>query len=289
MGRSVSWASFTHGAGAEPAWFLFMKLNGQLDRIIPADALRYLSGHFDVIGDVAIISIPPELDAYRQAIVYAIQSGRRNIVTVLCRVTGSTGPARTAGYEILSGGRTVTIHREFGFAYQLDVMKVFFNPRLAGERRRVTEQVQPGESVLIPFCGVGPFVIPAAARGATVTALEQNPEACRWLVENVRSNGVHDRVTIIRGDAFERSAYPDRLFDRAIVPTPYGRDGILELIAPMVRPGGMIHFYTFRNRRQSAQLEQEFTRKGLAVVLRHRCGNVAPSVSRWVFEMRKEG
>jgi tRNA (guanine37-N1)-methyltransferase len=266
-----------------------MQLNEQLDGIIPADFLCYLSGHFDIIGDVAIIAIPPELDTYRPAIACAIRSGRRNIETVLCRVTGSAGQARTAGYEILSGGRTVTIHREFGFIYHLDVMTVFFNPRLATERRRVAEQVQPGEYVLVPFCGVGPFAIPAATRGAIVTALEQNPEACRWVTENIRSNGVADRVIVIEGDAFDRSIYPDRLFDRAIIPTPYGRDGILDLIAPMVRPDGIIHFYTFRNQRQSEQIVREFGRKGLPVVLLRRCGNVAPSVSRWAFDLRKEG
>jgi len=264
-----------------------MGLSDHLHGIIPADALYHLSGHFDMVGDIAIITIPQELTAYRLSIADALRSEHRNIETVLCRVTGSAGPERTAGYVVLSGGRTITVHREFGFSYHLDVMTVFFNPRLAGERRRVTMQVQPGESVLVPFCGVGPFVIPAAARGANVTAVEQSPEACRWLAENVRSNGVAEFVTIIQGDAFDPSIYPDRQFERAIVPTPYGRDAILDIITPMVRPGGTIHFYTFRNRRQSTALEQEFEKKGMVVMLRRRCGNVAPSVSRWVFEMRK--
>ena len=266
-----------------------MGLKEQLEGIIPADALRLLNGRFDIIGDIAIIAIPPELDAYRPVIATAIRSGRRNIETVLCRVTGTLGQARTAGYEVVWGGQTVTVHREFGFTYRLDVTTVFYNPRLASERRRVTEQVQPGEFVLVPFCGVGPYAIPAAVRGGVVIAIEQNQDACRWLAENIRLNGVDDRITFIQGDAFDRSIYPDRLFDRAIVPTPYGKDAILDLIVPLVRPGGIIHFYTFRNRLQSQQLERELKKKGLPVVLRRRCGNVAPSVSRWVFDMKKVG
>ena len=85
---------------------------------------------------------------------------------------------------------------------------VFFNPRLASERKRVTVQVQHGERVLIPCCGVGPFVVPVAAHGAEIVAVEQNPEACRWLEENIRLNGVEDRVTIIEGDAFDTSLLP---------------------------------------------------------------------------------
>ena len=59
-----------------------------------------------------------------------------------------------------------------------------------------------GERVLVPFCGVGPFVIPAAARGAEITAIEQNQEACRWLSENVLLNGVSDQVNDYHGRCF---------------------------------------------------------------------------------------
>ena len=79
---------------------------------------------------------------------------------------------RTAGYDILAGNTTVTLHREFGFAFRLDVSRVFFNTRLAYERMRVIDQTESGERVFVPFCGVGPFAIPAAAKGAAVVAVE---------------------------------------------------------------------------------------------------------------------
>jgi tRNA (guanine37-N1)-methyltransferase len=148
-------------------------------------------------------------------------------------------------------------------------------------------QVQRGERVLVPCCGVGPFVVPPAARDAEIVAVEQNPEACRWLEENIRLNGVEDRVTIIRGDAFDFSLLPNYNFDRAIIPTPYGMDAIFEVIAPHVKSGGMIHFYTFKNRDQADALGPEFGHKGFEVVIQRRCGNVAPGVSRWVYDMVK--
>ena len=175
-----------------------------------------------------------------------------------------------------------------GLRIELDVGTVFFNPRLASERKRVTDQVQSGERVLIPFCGVGPFVIPAAARGARILAVEKNPEAYRWLTRNVQVNGVEDRVTALPGDAFDTSLLPVSLFDRAIIPTPYGMDTIFDVLASRVKPGGMIHFYTFKNRNQADALAREFTRTGFEVVVQRRCGNVAPSVSRWVFDLVKK-
>jgi tRNA (guanine37-N1)-methyltransferase len=50
----------------------------------------------------------------------------------------------------------------------------------------------------------------------------------------------------------------------------------------------MIHFYTFKNRDQADALVREFTKKGFEVVVRRRCGNVAPGVSRWVFDLGKK-
>jgi tRNA (guanine37-N1)-methyltransferase len=264
-----------------------MGLKDQLRGIIPDSPLCYLSDRFDVIGTVAVLSLPPPLSAYTPAIAHAILSRRKNIKTVLNKISKLEGCNRTAHHEILAGTGTITVHHEYDFAYRLDVGTVFFNPRLASERKRVTGQVQPGERVLVPCCGIGPFVIPAAARGAEVVAVDQNPEACRWLLENLKLNGFQDRVTVIPGDAFDTSLLPAYSFDRAIIPTPYGMDAIFEGIAPRVKRGGMIHFYTFRNRDQADALVTEFGEKGFEVVTRRRCGNVAPGVSRWVFDLVK--
>ena len=48
----------------------------------------------------------------------------------------------------------------------------------------------------------------------------------------------------------------------------------------------MVHFYTFRNRRQVAGLRDVLTGKGYTVVRIRKCGNVAPGVARWVFELK---
>lgn len=264
-----------------------MGLKDQVRGIIPHRALSHLSDHFDVIGDIAVLSLSPYLCEYEGTIAQAIISRRRTIKTVLNKISRLDGCNRTARYEILAGKDTVTVHHEYGFAYHLDVGTVFYNPRLASERKRVTDQVLSGERVLIPFCGVGPFVIPAAARGARIIAFEKNPEAYRWLVRNVQLNRVTDQVVTIPGDAFDTSLLPVYSFDRAIIPTPYGMDTIFDVLAPLVKPGGIIHFYTFKNRNQADALIGEFILKGFEGVVQRRCGNVAPGVSRWVFDLVK--
>ena len=226
--------------------------------IIPEDNLKHLSDRFEVIGDVAVLSVPEELAEFRHAVAEAVVSRRRNISTVLNKVEKVSGSSRTAHYEVLIGDTTVTLHREFGFEYRLDVSKVFFNTRMAYERIRVIDQVEPGERVFVPFAGVGPFAIPAAAKGAPVVAVEQNPDAFSWLDENVALNHVRENCTIVHGDARDLYLLPYHRFDRVIIPTPYGMDQVLDTFLPLVPGGGMLHFYTFKTRQEIPLLSGMF-------------------------------
>jgi len=264
-----------------------MKLREQLRGTISEEDLSRISNRFHVIGDVAIVSVPPELKGCKNDIASAIISRCKNIKTVLNKTSKLEGERRVASFELLAGVGTVTLHREFGFAYRLDVAKVFFNSHLSHERNRIASKVQPGETVLIPFCGVGPFVVPLAAKGSRVFALESNPEACRWLAENIRLNGVVDDVVIINGDAFGAPRMLKMQFDRVVIPTPYGMDAILESIVPLVRRGSFVHFYSFKKRYQIEGLIDKYENIGFQVELCRKCGNVAPGVSRWAFDLVK--
>jgi tRNA (guanine37-N1)-methyltransferase len=54
-----------------------------------------------------------------------------------------------------------------------------------------------------------------------------------------------------------------------------------------VKTGGKVHFYTFKKRHQIAELSGSYKDMGLEVEQFRRCGNVAPGVSRWAFDMIK--
>ncbi|NYT08177.1 MAG: methyltransferase domain-containing protein [Methanomicrobiales archaeon] len=264
-----------------------MNLHDVLSGVIPAVKQGYLRDSFDVIGDIAVVVIPPEIAEYRQEIALGVLSLRRNIRTVLAKSSPVERDERVPGYEILVGRSMLTEHREYGYRYRLDLSEVFFTGRLSSERQRVTGKVQPGELVLVPFCGVGPFVIPAADRGATVTAVENNPAAVHWLRENLALNRVEDRVTVLEADAFSLPVSDAPPYDRVICPTPYGRDEILDVLSPLVRDGGVLHFYTFKGDRQIPGLIDDLEKKGYFLLSGNRCGWVAPGIGRYVFDLRK--
>lgn len=265
-----------------------MRLKEMLQGVVPEEYMDRLPHGFHFIGDIAILSLAPELATYKKEIAEAVLSSCSSVHTVLNKTTKLQGERRVAGFELLAGCcNTVTIHKEFGFRYRLDVAKVFFSSHLGYERMRVAAKVVAGEDVLLPFSGVGPFAVPMAARGAHVLALEKSPEACLYLAENARLNRVEKKIAIINADAFHMAKLLRKDFHRAVIPAPYGADGILETALPLVKSRGCLHFYTFKKRHQIEPLKKSYEDLGLEVMQARRCGNVAPCVSRWAFDLVK--
>lgn len=264
-----------------------MSLKDELKGVIPEKELESLPNRYDIIGDIAIISVPEGLKKYNENIARAIMGRMQNIKTVLDKVSKLEGNRRVADFEIIAGDNTETIHREFGFAYRIDLRQSFFNGRLSYERKRVASLVKAGEKVLVPFSGVGPFAIPAAAAGASVIAVEMNCNACKSFTKNCKLNKVQENVRIINADA---NSIPNMIrckFDRAIIPTPYGMDHFLEIMSPLIKKGGFIHFYTFKPKEDIPELIEKYDDIGFKVLFHRRCGNVAPGISRWVFDLKK--
>jgi tRNA (guanine37-N1)-methyltransferase len=265
-----------------------MRLKEKLQGVVPEKCRSLLSNRFHVIGNIAILSLAPEQEEYKMVIAKAVLSSGKSIHTVLNKTTKLQDERRVANFQLLAGvGNTVTTHKEFGFLYRLDVANVFFNSHLCYERMRVAAKVVAGEDVLLPFAGVGPFAVPLASRGAHVLALEKSREACLYLSENARLNRVEKMIAIINADAFHMAELLRKDFHRAVIPAPYGADRILETVLPLVKSRGFLHFYTFKKLHQIEPLKKSYQDLGLEVMQSRRCGNVAPGVCRWVFDLAK--
>ncbi|QLH76022.1 class I SAM-dependent methyltransferase family protein [Halosimplex rubrum] len=112
-----------------------------------------------------------------------------------------TGAHREPDVTVLAGeGDTETVHREHGTTYAMDLAEVMFSPGNKAERARMGDEVSEGERVVDMFAGIGYFALPMARAGADVTAIERNPASFEFLLENVRRNGVTDRVQPYRAD-----------------------------------------------------------------------------------------
>ena len=291
-----------------------MDFKSRLIGTVPAEVLDGISGRFDVVGDIAVLSLPECAEPYADCIAGAVCESRKNIRTVLNKRSVISGNFRTFDFDIIRGGGTETVHREYGFSYRVDLKDSFFTGRLSSERMRVASLVKKGESVFVPFAGVGPFAVPAAKMGGNVIAMEMNRKACGYMRENMRLNSVCGSLDVICGDVrscgslfcsllSSGSAYASvchhclsdfnsgftgrGLFDRIIAPAPYGMDDILPLLSGLLKCGGYIHFYSFRPENQVADFIGFAESCGLEVGSYSACGSVAPGISRWVFDMRR--
>jgi tRNA (guanine37-N1)-methyltransferase len=216
---------------------------GDFEEIIiersPAEILGF-SPAYEHIGDIAIID-RQQAQAQRVAQVLLKQN---RIKTVLQAESSVTGEYRTRSVSILAGEkRTKTLYRENKCRYLIDLSKVYFTPRLSTERARIADKIHDGEIVVDMFAGVGPFSILIAKRSprAHVIAIDKNPDAVRYLKENVKLNKV-ENVKIIDRDA--RDAVKEISgADHVIMNLPHSAIEFLDAAFGVLKNGGIIHFY----------------------------------------------
>ncbi|EQD49052.1 Protein of unknown function Met10, partial [mine drainage metagenome] len=152
------------------------------------------------MGRVLLVRLPERLRPYWADIGAAWQR-EIGVATVLTRVGPVHGEARRPDVEVIAGGATETEVVEHGVHWRFDAARIMFAAGNRTERVRAGRRVAPGERVLDLFAGIGYFSLPAARAHPTVRvrAIEQNPEAYRYLVENARINGVADRIATTLG------------------------------------------------------------------------------------------
>lgn len=221
-----------------------------LESKLPPHLLASLPRSMDLIGDVAVLEIPPELNAYKNVIGDAILQANKNVRTVLAKAGAVSGTYRVREFDVIAGERkTETIHKEHGCRYRVDLAKAYFSPRLSYERKRVASLVKEGETVVDMFAGVGPFSILIAKTcvNVTVYAVDLNPCAIELLDENVNLNKVRGKVQPILGDA--RQVVKERLVniaDRVIMNLPEKAIEFVDVACETLKvTGGVVHFYCF--------------------------------------------
>ena len=263
-----------------------MSLKDLLKGRLPQEKLSLLPRGFEVIGDIAIISIPPALESEKYLIAQALASHRKDVRAVLRKKDKLRDARRVGEFEMLQGDRTTTLHRENGCAFYIDVAAAYFSSKLSFERNRVAEKVNDGEDVLVLFCGVGSFLIPIKKKRKTrITGLDNNPAACALFRKNAELNAID--ADVVLGDANSAAQLFRRPFDRIVMPAPYGQDHFLTLARSILKPGGTVHFYTFKKDFEINHFKSLLEEMGWRIELCRACGGVAPRVRRYAFDLRK--
>ncbi len=264
-------------------------LRQALKGILTVDELEHVPSSFTIIGDIAVIELDSVLLPKKNMVAEALLETFHNIGVVALKTDQVSGEYRVPDVEVIGGEqRTHTVHKENGCSLALDIATAYFNPRTSTERMRVTSQMLEGERVLVLFAGVGPYAILAAKKLAvSVTAVELNPEAVKYMRENVLKNKVD--VEVIEGDV--RDVIPGiGSFDRIIMPLPKLAASFLDVVVPALKKGGMIHYYCFAHDGKEAEdgLASQMLKLGEAptIVRTVECGAYSPCMNKYCIDFR---
>lgn len=228
----------------------------------PRLLLPLLPSSFDIIGNILILKIREELTEWADMIADALLNAHTHISSIY-QDTGVDGTYRIRKIHYLAGKQdTVTIHKEYGMRFKIDIASVYFTPRLANERYRISQLTGRNEKVLDMFAGVGPFSISIAKEreDSTIYAIDQNPEAYKLMKENITLNKIHN-ITPIHGDSkiVVQDLSKETTFDRIIMNLPHNS---LEFIDHAINSmdSGSIHIYDIVDR-EMIPSHIEFIRK----------------------------
>ncbi|MEM3004555.1 MAG: class I SAM-dependent methyltransferase family protein, partial [Candidatus Bathyarchaeia archaeon] len=229
--------------------------------------LAELPRSYDIVGNTAILELPESLLKHGRTVGEAMMRVNPHVKTVLGKASPVTGKYRTREFILLAGHpSTVTEHREHGFVFRLDVRTVYFSPRLSRERQRIAAAVQPGETVVDMFAGVGPFsIVVAGSRNVRkVYGIDINPDAVTFMLQNIMLNKLRGRVTAVLADAATASNLLSGLADRVVMNLPADSERFIPQACRLLSGGGgIIHFYTFISEESSQEYVLENLRKSV--------------------------
>lgn len=216
-----------------------------LEDELSSEEIENLKTSFDTIGDVVILEIPDDLVPKKKIIGKATLDFTKR-KAIYMKKSAVHGTIRIRDLELIAGeDDPVTIHKEHGTRLKLNVKEVYFSPRLATERKRVSDSVRDGETILDMFCGIGPFPIVIAKNNkVNITGVDINENAIKYFKENIRLNKL-ENIEAICGDVRDVSTSFKMKFDRIIMNLPGLAYDFLDVAMNLIEDEGIINYYEF--------------------------------------------
>jgi ubiquinone/menaquinone biosynthesis C-methylase UbiE len=111
---------------------------------------------------------------------------------------------------------------------------------------RLASYIDPGQRVLDIGCGTGPLALRAARRGASVRAIDVNPQMLEIAARHGRDTGLSDRIELVEMSVAELDAERSESYDvvmSGLCLSELGDDELaytLKQVTRILRPGGLL-------------------------------------------------
>jgi tRNA (guanine37-N1)-methyltransferase len=231
--------------------FTHLSSEAILRELLPADVSVPTS--FETVGHIAHLNLREAQLPYQKLIGEVMLAKHQpQIRSVVTKVGNISNEFRFFPMELLAGDDDFECTvREHACHFRFNYREVYWNSRLQTAHNRLVEELPASSVVCDMTCGVGPFTVPLAAKGCTVYANDLNPRSFHYLLQNIHSNGVANRVHSYNMDARDfvrRLVREKRTFDQVVINLPTLSIDFLDVFVNLLPPDAAmprIHCYCF--------------------------------------------
>jgi len=180
------------------------------------------------------------------------------------------GEHRTPQLVYLAGEkRTITIVKEHGIRFYVDIKNAYYNPRFSEEHHRIASMVKDNETILDMFTGIGGFCLHiATSKKTTIYCNDINPKAVSLLHKSILLNKkkIVSNIYITNIDAKNlKELLHETKFDRVIMNNPTQSLEFLPIAINIAKQNSIIHFYLLEEKikinSKAEQIQQTYNLK----------------------------
>jgi tRNA wybutosine-synthesizing protein 2 len=230
-------------------------LHNKLRGILGKKELKLLPKGFQRIGDIILIHLHSALHSKAKLIGKVILETYE--VRTVCLKEFIRGPYRKPSVKVIAGDEhTETVYKENGCEFKIDVKEVMLAMGNVEERARLIPLVEKDEIIFDMFAGIGYFTMPLArwSKAKKIFAIDFNPFAIKYLVLNIRRNGVENKVFPILGDSPQILPSLRSRADRIIMGLLAHTHRFLPAAFKALEDGGIIHYHDVYHKKEMQSL-----------------------------------
>ena len=262
---------------------------------LPEKLKEFAPKAYDSFGDIAVIEIPKELEKKKTLIGKTLLEIQPRFDTICSIESNHEGEFRVQKVKVIAGKENlVATYKESAVSLKIPLGEVFFSPRLGSERLRIAQEIKKGEVVGCWFSGVGPYPIVLAKNSPMkkAVAIELNPIAHEYALQNLKLNKCEEKIEFVLGDVKKVYKKYKRTFDRIAMPLPHTGYQFLKEAFYSIKPKGIIHFYEIVEKEDYALPENQIKDAALAqkrkikIVRKKRVRQFSPTKEQVVFDIK---
>jgi tRNA (guanine37-N1)-methyltransferase len=270
-------------------------LKEALQEKLPKSLSDFAPKAYDSFGDIAVIEIPKELEKKKVLIGKTLLEIQQRFSTVCSIESNHEGEFRVQKVKVIAGKKNlVATYKESGVTLKIPLGDVFFSPRLGTERLRIAKEIKKDEVVGCWFSGVGPYPIVLAKNSVmkSAVAIELNPIAHKFALENAVLNKCSDKIEFFKGDVKKVYKKYKNIFDRIAMPLPHTGYQFLEEAFYCIKPKGIIYFYEIVEKDNfklpESQIRDAAKKQGrkIRIISKKRVRQFSPTKEQVVFDIK---